>query len=674
MHHSLLALSALVCAPIVCASAAPYEVIAQGERIALTLDGSRVAIGLSDGRSIDAESLARAGGAMFAGSRVERALAGWAVVLLDGTRDADALRAGVAIAADLLGDGAFVAPVFVGADGGPVIPTRDVLVRFGPAVNREAQRGAIERAGLTVVDADWAGMENAYRLRSAAGDGFGVMAQAATLAAGHDVVFVEPDMVFTGSGGGVGPGGSPTDFYFAQQWALENTGQNNGTPGVDVRALDAWGVTLGSPGVRVVVIDTGVDLDHVDLSIAGGADFTNDPGASGGAPVNGFDNHGTPVAGCIGALLDNDGVGVVGIAPNVSLYSARTFITVNDFGGWTSQASWTVETLAWAESLGARVTNNSNRYGFTSGAIASMYEQTRENGMVHFASAGNESAQEVTYPASLSTVNAVGAIDNTGERASFSNRSVRLAFAAPGVNVLTTDRTGAAGYLGASWVFAVGTSFASPYAAGVAALTLSARPSLSSEEVEWLMRDGARDLGAPGFDIDTGWGLVQAYPTVGAPLPSPADFGRLLPEDGASARPRDSLFFGWQPASFSSTFDLTITLDSSGAEVFSVEGLSTNSYLLDLDALEPGRLYRWQVIARNAQGFTEATSGPSLFGVRPAGDVSGDCAVDFIDLNQVLAVFGQSGPSAEFADVDGDGVVAFSDLNAVLGTFGNACE
>jgi subtilisin family serine protease len=333
-----------------------------------------------------------------------------------------------------------------------------------------------------------------------------------------------------------------------------------------------------------------------------------------------------------------------------------------------------VETLAWAESLGARVTNNSNRYGFTSGAIASMYEQTRENGMVHFASAGNESAQEVTYPASLSTVNAVGAIDNTGERASFSNRSVRLAFAAPGVNVLTTDRTGAAGYLGASWVFAVGTSFASPYAAGVAALTLSARPSLSSEEVEWLMRDGARDLGAPGFDIDTGWGLVQAYPTVGAPLPSPADFGRLLPDDGASARPRDSLFFGWQPASFSSTFDLTITLDSSGDEVFSVEGLSTNSYLLDLDALEPGRLYRWQVIARNAQGFTEATSGPSLFGVRPSGDVSGDCAVDFIDLNQVLAVFGQSGPSAEFADIDGDGVVAFSDLNAVLGTFGNACE
>jgi subtilisin family serine protease len=303
-----------------------------------------------------------------------------------------------------------------------------------------------------------------------------------------------------------------------------------------------------------------------------------------------------------------------------------------------------------------------------------MYEQTRENGMVHFASAGNEFAQDVTYPASLSTVNAVGAIDSTGERASFSNRSVRLAFAAPGVNVLTTDRTGAAGYLGASWVFAVGTSFASPYAAGVAALTISARPSLSSEEVEWLMRDGARDLGAPGFDIDTGWGLVQAYPTVAAPLPSPADFGRLLPEDGASARPRDSLFFGWQPASFSSTFDLTITLDSSGAEVFSVEGLSTNSYLLDLDALEPGRLYRWQVLARNAQGFTEATSGPSFFGVRPAGDVSGDCAVDFIDLNQVLAVFGQSGSSAEFADIDGDGIVAFSDVNAVLGTFGNACE
>ena len=674
MYPYVVALSALVCAPLACASGAPFEVIAQGQRVALTLDPSRVAVRLSDGRAIDAAALVHASGEVFAGSRVERELAGWSVVALDRDLDDVALRAGVARAAGAFGDDAFVAPVFVGADGGPVIPTRDVLVRFAPGVDREAQRDAIERAGLTVLDADWAGMSNAYRLRSDERDGFGVMAQVTALGANGGVEFVEPDMVFTGSGGGVGPGGSPTDFYFAQQWALDNTGQNNGTPGIDVRALDAWGVTLGSPSVRVVVIDTGVEFGHVDLSLAGGADFTNDPGANGGAPVNDLDNHGTPVAGCIGALLENDGVGVVGIAPNVSLYSARTFISVNEFGGWTSQASWTVETLAWAESLGARVTNNSNRYGFTSGAIASMYEQTRENGMVHFASAGNESAQDVTYPASLPTVNAVGAIDNTGERASFSNRGARLAFAAPGLNVLTTDRTGPAGYLGASWVFAVGTSFASPYAAGVAALALSARPSLSSEEVEWLMRDTARDLGAPGFDNDTGWGLVQAYPTVVAPLPSPADFGRLLPEDGESARPRDALFFGWQAAPFSSTFDLTIALDATGEEALAVEGLSTNSYLLDLDSLETGRLYRWQVVARNAQGSTEASTGPSLFGVRPSGDVSGDCAVDFIDLNQVLAVFGQSGASAEFADIDGDGVVAFSDLNAVLGTFGDACE
>lgn len=661
------------------ARAEPLTIVAQGERVALTLDGSRVAILSGPGRTVDGsalDALAATDGAreIFRGSRIERRLGSAAVVALDGEFGERALREGLIAGARSVGDDAFLAPVFVGADGGPVIPTRDVLVRFRPSVDRAAQRESIARAGLSIVDTDWAGMQRAYRLRSDALDGFGVMSAVTALGAAEGVEFVEPDMIFTGSGGGVEPFGEPTDFYFHQQWALENTGQNNGTPGVDVRALDAWAITLGDPSVRVVIIDTGVEFGHVDLAPEGGADFTDDPGANAGAPVSNFDIHGTPVAGCVGALLENDGVGVVGVAPSVSLWSARAFIGVNAFGGWTAQASWTVETLAWAESIGARVTNNSNRYGFTSGAIASMYEQTRENGMVHFASAGNESAPDVTYPASLPTVNAVGAIDNAGERATFSNRGERLAFVAPGVNVLTTDRTGPLGYLGASWVFAQGTSFASPYAAGVAALTLSARPWLSSEEVEWLMRDSARDLGAPGFDIDTGWGLVQAYPTVGAALPSPADFDRLTPEDGASARPRDALYFEWEDAPFSSVFDLTITLDSNGEEVFTVEGLTTNSYLLDLDALEPGRLHRWQVAARNSQGTTPASSGPSLFGVRPTGDVSGDCAVDFHDLNQVLAVFGLSGPFAEFADIDGDGVVDFADLNAVLGTFGSACE
>ncbi len=642
-------------------------VIAEGEARALTLDGARIAVLPRDGLGVEGvvtrANLAADGIEVSAlpGSR-------WAIVRLADSTEPATMRALIGSVSRALGDDGFVSPVFVGDGGGPVIPTRDVLVRFAPGVEPAAQRAALDASGLVVLSEDWAGMPRAYRLRSAASNGFEVVEQTMALAAHAPMEFAEPDMVFTGSSELI-----PPDFYFEDQWGLRNTGQAGGTIGIDINAAPAWDITLGSPEVRVLVIDTGVDFSHSDLLVAGGQDFTNDPGADGGQPVNTFDNHGTPVAGCIAALLNDSGV--VGVAPNVSVYSARPFIATNASGNWTGQSSWTVEALAWADSLGVRVTNNSNRYGsIASGSISSMYQHTRDNGMVHFASGGNESATQITYPASLSSVNGVAAIESDGTRAAFSNRSNLLAFSGPGVGVLSTDRSGGVGYIPGDWVFVNGTSFASPHAAGVAALILSVRPGLSAQEVEWIMQSTALDLAAPGFDDETGWGMVRAYPAVVAGVPTPGGFVRLIPEEDASGRPRDSITFGWQRPAFTAEYELRVRLASTDEVVFESLGLTAIAAIVPLDSFEPGRRYRWQVIARNSEGSTAAVSGPSSFAVRPLGDVSGDCAVNFIDLNQVLAVFGQDGPFADFADINGDGVVNFADLNTVLAEFGQSCE
>ena len=84
-------------------------------------------------------------------------------------------------------------------------------------------------------------------------------------------------------------------------------------------------------------------------------------------------------------------------------------MSINSSGNWNSQASWTVDALTWAASIGARVTNNSNGYGFTSSAIEAAYATTRNSGMVHFASAMNNASPTLGYPSSLPTVNAVAA-------------------------------------------------------------------------------------------------------------------------------------------------------------------------------------------------------------------------------------------------------------------------
>ena len=474
-----------------------------GFPVGLPLDPTRVAVRAPEGACAP-PSPAELG---FEPTELEAwPIAGWWLAgLPPEDRREERVRARVAAIA-ARPDGPFASPVFAGGAGGLAFATPWVLARFDPGLPEAGRREALDSLGTIRGDA-WGGMEGAFRVEAAARDGFAVLAAAAALASRPGVRFAEVDLVFTGRGAGV-----PNDPLFDTSWGLHNTGQSGGALDVDLDAPEAWTFTGGHPAIRVLVLDVGVQQQHPDLLQVPGADFTGEGG--GGGPVNACDNHGTAVAGCITGAIDN-GRGTAGIAPGCRIASARVFISTPACdGSWTSMASWTVDALDWAFVNGARVSNNSNEYAVPSAAVEQKYAQTRAGGMVHFASAGDAGAAGVGWPASLPDVNAVSAIDRTGQLDPLSSFGPEVAFAAPGKEIQTTDRTGAAGFEAGDSTVQDGSSYASAFAAGVAALALSRNAYLDAAAVEQLLQAGATDLGPPGLDDSFGWGLVNAWQAV----------------------------------------------------------------------------------------------------------------------------------------------------------------
>ncbi|MHC4653045.1 MAG: S8 family peptidase [Planctomycetota bacterium] len=503
---AIIAALPVVTAGPVAAAPGPFHYVNAGESKPLTLDSSRVAVLRADGFEMGDLAAALVHVGVPKANLTAHAISGWALVDVPADRRSEA---GVReIVADLVVEPVvgFVSPVFFDLHGGPLIVTPDLLVRFKPDVAADLSEQILRAvAAGTIVNRNWSKMPGAYRVRSLSRDGLTVLGTANLLAALPEVKWAEPDMIFSGRSSFI-----PNDTLFDNLWGLHNTGQTGGTSDIDMDAPEAWDITTGCAAIHVVIIDTGVQLDHPDLNVQAGTDTTSDASTD-GSPVNECDDHGTWVAGCVSAIINNN-LGVVGVSPDCVSRPARTFISnIPCTGNWSSNASWTVDSLDWAQDNGVRVSNNSNSYGFTSNAIEDKYEETRNNGMVHFASAGNDSDTTINYPASIATVNAVAAIDHDGNLASFSDSGPGLAFSGPGDDILTTDRTGADGGSAGDYAAVDGTSFASPYAAGVAALVLSSEPPLTAQQVEDIMAGTATDLGAAGYDTTFGWGLVNAH-------------------------------------------------------------------------------------------------------------------------------------------------------------------
>lgn len=257
-------------------------------------------------------------------------------------------------------------------------------------------------------------------------------------------------------------------------------------------------------GIKVAVIDSGVDYTHDDLEglVVGGYDFVNndhDP----------FDDngHGTHVAGTIAAV--NNEIGVIGVAPGVDIYALK----VLDASG-SGSFSNIIAALNWCVLNGIKVTNNSFGSSVDPGAtVQDAFIRSYNAGILHIASAGNSGkangrGDNVGFPAQYDSVMAVAATDSNDARAYFSSTGPDVEIAAPGVAILSTVPGG--GY--ESWS---GTSMASPHVAGVAALIMASNSGISNVAVRERLVSTAEDLGVTGRDTWFGYGLVDADKAVG---------------------------------------------------------------------------------------------------------------------------------------------------------------
>ncbi len=412
---------------------------------------------------------------------------------------------------------AFASPVFSGDEGMPYWPSRFLVVEFSGNAGAVARQNTLAKVNAKGVDFRWAIMPNAARVELNTKSGFEALESSNALAVANETTFAECDNITTGKHNLI-----PNDTFFGDLWGIHNTGQAGGTVDADMDGVEAWDITTGSNAVITIIMDVGVQQAHPDLNSGPGNDFTGN--GSGGEPINACDNHGTAVASCISGRINN-GLGVVGIAP--ATRTSSTNIGVSNLacnGSWSGFLSWSADAINWGVGIGARVSNNSNSYGSTSAAVETAYLNSyNNNNMVHFASAGNSGAGSIAYPSSIPIVNSVAALNRTGARASFSQFGTGLDFSAPGQTIYACDRTGSAGYVAGDYVIVDGTSFASPYAAGVAALVISRNPALTSAQVETIMRNTAVDLGTAGYDTGFGWGFVNANNAVIAAAPPPGN-------------------------------------------------------------------------------------------------------------------------------------------------------
>ncbi|WP_405967932.1 type VII secretion-associated serine protease mycosin [Streptomyces sp. NBC_00015] len=326
----------------------------------------------------------------------------------------------------------------------------------------------------------------------------------------------------------------PNGEYPGRPWALQR-----------VLLDELWSRSKGK-GVRVAVIDTGVDVKNPQLTEAVDTkagrnllpknlkDDDGDPierGAENGTTDT--VGHGTKIAGII-AARPLDGTGFVGLAPEATVIP----IQQNDAEGHGDTESLAAA-IRYAVQAGAGVINISQD---TSNAVRPSsdlelaVDEALDRNVVVVASAGNDGLGgnvKETYPASYEGVLAVAASDRNNERASFSQSGDFVGVAAPGVDIVSTVPQG--GHCSDN-----GTSFSAPYVAGVAALLKARHPDWTARQIVAQIEQTAERTIA-GHDRLVGWGVVdpvRALTEDDRPIESPTPRSGL----GAAEAPSPAKF------------------------------------------------------------------------------------------------------------------------------------
>jgi subtilisin family serine protease len=318
---------------------------------------------------------------------------------------------------------------------------------------------------------------------------------------------------------------SPNDPLFNEQWALNNVGQNGGKEKADVSAIKAWLKTKGSDEVVVAVLDTGVDYTHPDLvsniwfrpdtvpqyrddelgSFDDEHGFNSADNASDPMDENG---HGTHCAGIIGAEGNND-EGIAGINWRVQIMPLK-FLGKGGFGS-TKDAIEAINYAIDRKQKGVNVRVISASWGSTvySKALEDAIRAAGEAGILFVAAAGNSSTnndRSPHYPSNykLPNVISVAALDRNDQLASFSNFGAKTVhIAAPGREIVST-------WLNDDYREASGTSMATPYVSGAAALILATEPSLSVEKLRARLLQSVDKIDSLNGKVENGGRLNAA--------------------------------------------------------------------------------------------------------------------------------------------------------------------
>ena len=493
----------------------------------------------------------------------------------------------------------------------------------------------------------------------------------------ESVIYAQPDYIVKKNVVFNDPG-------ISSQWAIAT-----------MQLEQAWDISQGA-GVVIAINDSGIDYTHEDLA----ANMWNNPGEIPGNGVdddgNGFvddvfgwdfanddndpldgDFHGTHVAG-IAAAVGNNGEGIAGVAPQAQLMALKG---LDDEGsGFSSDLA---AGIIYAALNGARIVNNS--WGCSDPCpfnpiVEDAVEIAHGLNTIVVMASGNEGDDVQNYsPQNMAETITVAASSPIDTWEDFSNFGQEVDVIAPGTSILSTIP-------GDSYAFTGGTSMAAPQVAGLAALILSQHPEFTHEEVRQVIRASADEFDAPGFDILSGHGRINAYQAVQIHDPllvaidAPAqdasiDFsniliqvegsvlGTSLDEYSIEAKAADPLAdwkFGSGP------FDQEVNQNFLGDQP--LFGFDVGAHFVKVSALSTEGFTFEDIVEVNFTGIPLPNQPPTV-------DVGADMNVTLPDTINLVGIVNDDGlpdpPSNmtfTWSQVSGPGVVTFSNPNVPITT------
>ncbi len=412
-------------------------------------------------------------------------------------------------------------------------PMDSIYVELQPSSSEAEVNRLLDQYGLELIP-DPDGNPNCCVLRLTSESTENPLKIANALLKSHAVVLAEPDLVVKSNLAIY----RPIDNLFPLQWHLENQGGAGLTIGADVSATAAWDITRGSRNITVAVIDDGCDIGHPDFASNGKVRFPRDfgQGDADPSPVGFSDNHGTACAGV--AVADENGSGVVGIAPGCGLMPIRWSGSVSDAD---IRDQFDHPRLNGADIISCSWGVASNFFTLSTSMKRSISKAATEGrngkGCVIVFAAGNDN-HDIDAPPNTRNgfaihpdVIAVAASNSRDQKSHYSNFGDAIWVCAPssgagGLGIVTTDRRGSSGYQSGDHTTVErfgGTSSATPLVAGICALMLSVNPELTAKEVKEILKDSAEKIDPQGGNYDNnghsrlyGFGRVDAQRAVKA--------------------------------------------------------------------------------------------------------------------------------------------------------------